>query len=152
MLVRMITGFPVKHIGMAIPIPNLTVQENWTTSCVVTGRLIAALCSHIKYRSRYHAQILSYGRAEIKRQNYYEEGKALTAAAGEIFHTDTYRLCCGQNTGVLLLSAPSMVNITELGAQECRDSVFPLYGIEHPDLPQHCDQFGVGFLILYALY
>ena len=40
---------------------------------------------------------------------------------------------------------------TELGAQEWRDSLFLIYRIDPPDLPGHCNEFGVSFFICHTL-
>ena len=40
---------------------------------------------------------------------------------------------------------------TELGAQEWRDSLFLNYRIDPPDLPGHCNEFGVSFFICHTL-
>ena len=46
---------------------------------------------------------------------------------------------------------PSTVNGTELGAQECRDSLFLRYGLEPPELPTRCDGCHAKFTISHAL-
>ena len=40
---RGVTGLPIKQAGLALPDPYQTAPENWTTSCVITGHLVAAL-------------------------------------------------------------------------------------------------------------
>ena len=40
---RTITGLPVKQAGIDLPNPTWTAGSNWTTSCVITGHLAAAL-------------------------------------------------------------------------------------------------------------
>ena len=46
---------------------------------------------------------------------------------------------------------PSTVNRTELGAQEWRDALFLMYGLEPPDLPKYCDGCEALFTISHAL-
>ena len=48
-------------------------------------------------------------------------------------------------TGSWLSVSPSIVNETELGAQEWRGSIFLCYDIELPKLPDHCDGRGTAF-------
>ena len=40
---REITRLPVKQAGLALPDPTQTAPDNWTSSCVITGHLVAAL-------------------------------------------------------------------------------------------------------------
>ena len=40
---RGVTCLPVKQAGLAQPDPTKMVPENWTKSCVITGKLVAAL-------------------------------------------------------------------------------------------------------------
>ena len=64
---------------------------------------------------------------------------------------DAQRLGCIQQTGAWLPVIPSIVNGTELGVQEWRDSLFMRYGIKPPDLMSHCYGCGVDFSIYHAL-
>ena len=45
----------------------------------------------------------------------------------------------------------STVYGTKLGAQEWRDDLFLQYGLDHPDLPTHCDGCQAKFSTSYAL-
>ena len=47
---------------------------------------------------------------------------------------------------------PSIVNGTEVGAQEWRDAAFLRYGLEPPDLPKYCDGDNAQFSICHNLY
>ena len=46
---------------------------------------------------------------------------------------------------------PSTVNGTELGVQEWSDFLSLCYGIEPPDLPEHCNGCGAEFDIFHPL-
>ena len=110
------------------------------------------LQGRVEFQSGYHAPILRDVRAEIQRRKDHEGGESLTALAGGLSQMDACCLYRRQKMGVWLLVASSSLNITDLGAQEWRDSIFLQYGIKTPDLPQHCNGCGVWFSILYALY
>ena len=43
------------------------------------------------------------------------------------------------------------MNGTEIGAQEWRDALFLLYGLDPPDLPKYCDGCNAKFTIPHAL-
>ena len=46
---------------------------------------------------------------------------------------------------------PSTVNEAVLRSQEWRDYLFLSYGVDTPDLPDHCDGCGAAFDILLAI-
>ena len=46
---------------------------------------------------------------------------------------------------------PSTVNVTELGAQEWRDTLFLRYGLDPPDFPKYYDVCDLRFSISHAL-
>ena len=55
------------------------------------------------------------------------------------------------DTGGCLTVQQSIVNGTELGAQECRYALFLRYGLYPPDLTKLCDGFNATFSIFHAL-
>ena len=50
-----------------------------------------------------------------------------------------------------MMAQRSMVNGTEMGAQEWRDALFLRYGFEPPYLLKFCDNFNAVFYIYHAL-
>ena len=56
--VRVVTGFPVKQAGIGLPNPTQTVGSNWTSSCVITGNLVAALHRTADFRLGVHALLM----------------------------------------------------------------------------------------------
>ena len=48
------TRLPVKQAGLDLPDPVQTAPENWTTSCVITGHLVAALRGQVVFRTADH--------------------------------------------------------------------------------------------------
>ena len=46
-----ITFLTVKQAGLALPDPSQTAPENWTASCVITGKLVASLRGQVKFRT-----------------------------------------------------------------------------------------------------
>ena len=64
-----ITGFTVKHVGLAIMDPTLTAQGNWTTLCMVTGHLVMDLHIRFEFWSGDHMQLLTDVRMGIQSCN-----------------------------------------------------------------------------------
>jgi hypothetical protein len=136
---RQLACLPVKQSGLAIPDPTTTADENWTTSTVVCGHLIAALRGTEEFRSVEHNHIMAEGRAAMRlRKTSTSEGKLVTILNGLV--ADRSRtIKRGQHTGAWLSALPSTVNGTELSAQEFRDAISMRYGITPSDLPAQCD-------------
>ena len=61
------------------------------------------------------------------------------------------RLRQATKTGACLTAQMSMVDGTELGAQEWRDALFLQYVLDPPELPQYCDGCYANFYICHAL-
>ena len=117
---------------MFIPNSIQTAQGNWTASCLFTGHLAASLRSRAEFRSGDHAQLLTYGRAEIQRWKSHEAGDTLAAVVGDLYPVDSCHIHRGQNKFACLSVAPNTVNWMDIGAQESRYAVFLQYGIEPP--------------------
>ena len=45
-----VTCLPVKQTGLALPDPTRMAPENFTSSCVITGHLVAALRGQVEFR------------------------------------------------------------------------------------------------------
>jgi hypothetical protein len=64
---------------------------------------------------------------------------------------DCWTILRGQDTGQWLTVPPSIVNGTELSAQEFRDSILLRYARTPADLPTHCDGCDQKFSVRHAL-
>ena len=100
---------------MAIPDLTQKAKFNWTASCVVTGHLVAALWVCVEFRSRDHAQLLTNGRKEIRRQKSQEVEEYLSANVGRLSQTEILCLRRGKKMGACFSVVLSAVNRTELG-------------------------------------
>ena len=76
-------------------------------------------------------------REEIRLQHTEEYDIALGDTRATASKTDAQLMGRIHMTGAWLSMLPSTVNGTELGAQECMDSLFLHYVIYPPDLPDH---------------
>ena len=66
-------------------------------------------------------------------------------------NTDDRQIGRIQRKGGWLYVIPSTFNRTDLGAQESRNSLFLNYGIDPPDLQDHCNSYGAEFFIFHNL-
>ena len=62
-----------------------------------------------------------------------------------------HRLRQETKTGACVTVQPSTVNGSELGAQECQDTLFMIFGIELLDHPKFCDRCNAAFSICHLL-
>ena len=108
LLVRAITGLPVKQARFSLPDPNQTVRENCTASCLITGHLVAALQGTEEFRSGNNSLLVKEEREEreyreeIQRRNAVEAETALGESRDATSKTDALRLGQIQRTGVCL--------------------------------------------------
>ena len=54
-MVKGVTLLSVKQVGLAFPYPTKKAPENWTASCVITKRLVAALRDQEEFWTVRHA-------------------------------------------------------------------------------------------------
>ena len=76
---------------------------------------------------------------------------ALTAALEGAPVLQARRMRRAAKTGAWITVLLSTVNGIELGSQEWRDAFFLSYGLDHPDLPTHCNGCEARFTISHAL-
>ena len=101
---------------IALPDLTQTAGANWTTSCVITGRLIARLRGMAKFRSGNHTLLMREGKDKIQRRHAEETETALGEARADTLNPDAQRLRRIQRTGAWLLVPPSIINGSELRA------------------------------------
>ena len=78
-----VTRLPVKQAGLALPEPSQTAPENWTASCVITGRFVAALRGQTEFRTADHSACLREGQTAVRRRGQRRAEKGLTATMEE---------------------------------------------------------------------
>ena len=52
---RGVTHLPVKQARLDLPILMLTPPQNWTSSCVITGHLVAVLTGQVEFLTADHS-------------------------------------------------------------------------------------------------
>jgi hypothetical protein len=142
----------VKKAGIAIPNPMTTAESNWTSSTVICGHLVAAICGRMEFRSADHQQIRNSEIVEMKKRQVEESSEQLSSILRSQPEGRRRTIQRGEQTGAWLLSVlPSTVNGTELSAQEFRDALLMQYGITPSDLPATCDGCEASFTLQHAL-
>ena len=65
---RGVTRLLVKQAGLALPYLTKTSPENWTASCVITGRLVAAHTGQEEFQTENHLACLREGWTEVRKR------------------------------------------------------------------------------------
>ena len=113
-----VTHLPVKQAVMALPDPKKTAPDNWTTYCVITGHLVAALRGQEEFSTAYHNSYLKEGRVGVRKRNAKQLEEALVDnLVGTLVQVER-QLRRATKTGAWLTVQTSIVNRMELGAQE----------------------------------
>ena len=129
---RVVTGLPVKKVGIALPDPTQTFGANWTASYFITGHLTAVLCGTAKSWSGDYALFMGEGRYDIRRRRADAVETELGEAWADMSMEDACRMVRITRMGAWLSVFPFTVNGMELGAQEWRYSLYLSYGINIP--------------------
>ena len=95
--------------------------------------------------------LLREGWRGIRRRHVQDKKRALENAMAAAPELDARQVIWRTKMGAWINVLPSMVNVTDIGAQEWRGSLFIHYGIDPPDLPIHCDGCNAKFSICHAL-
>ena len=152
---RWVTRLPVKQAGMALLDLTLTPPENCKASCVIIGHTIEALRVQVEFWTADQLACLQEGRTAVwkkssqKSAHRAEEALMTTIAGAPVQGTGQIQWVT--KTGAWMMVQPSMVNGTELGAQEWRYALFLKYGLEPSDFPNYCDGCNAKFSICHTL-
>ena len=113
--------------------------------------LLAALRGQEEFWTADCSACLWEGRAEVRKRRDLRKDEALEETLVGAPVQGARRLRRSTKTGSWLMVHPSMVNGTELGAQEWQYVLFLWYGLDPPDLLKHCDGCNAIFSICRAL-
>ena len=89
---RAVTGLPVNQAGIALPEPTQTTGANRTASCVITGKLVAALRGMAEFRAGDHYLLMGEVGDEISRRHAKGAETALGAARAAASKADGCRM------------------------------------------------------------
>ena len=148
---RALTCLPVKQAGLALPNPCETIKSNHDASTLICSHLIASIRGSQDFCPLTHNKVLTDGKAELadRRQadNEAKFDKLMPTFPVESRRTFTR----GKETGAWLSVTPSIINGTDLSAQEFRDVYCLRYRQKLQHLPSHCDGCNSTFTVQHAL-
>ena len=105
----------------------------------------------MELRKEDHSACLQEGRTAVLKWSAQRAEEALAATITGAPVQGAHCMRRATNNGSWLTVQPSMVNKTELGAQEWRDKLFLRYRLEPKDLPNYCDCCNAKLTICHAL-
>jgi hypothetical protein len=146
-----LTCLPVKKAGLAIANPTESAGGNYTASTVACGHLISALRGKEAFRSVTHQSIMAEAKVATRKSNLEITTAKLATILKKLPTGLSRSIARGQSTGAWLTVLPSIVNGTELSAEEFRDSLTIRYGELPSNFPQKCDGCDEPFSLQHAL-
>ena len=148
---RSLLALPVKLGGLGIPDPQDTNAGCHAASLQSTDYLQQSLLSGQDLCALRHKAEASAGQRSARRSKTKEQQAALDAILEASTPTDARRIKRSAETGAWLTSLPSLLNGTELSAEEFRDSLRLRLGITPASLPHRCDGCGDRFTLDHAM-
>ena len=89
---RAVTGLSVKQAGIVLPDPPQTAGANWMVSCVIKGKLAAALLRTAEFWLGDHELLIRKGRDETRRRHAEDAETALVAARADSSTEDALQM------------------------------------------------------------
>ena len=89
---RVVTGLPVQQDGIFLPDPPQTAISNWMVSCVIKGKLAAALLRTAEFWLGDHELLIRKGRDETRRRHAEDAETALVAARADSSTEDALQM------------------------------------------------------------
>ena len=89
---RVVTGLPIQQDGIFLPYPPQTAISNWMVSCVIKGKLAAALLRTAEFWLGDHELLIRKGRDETRRRHAEDAETALVAARADSSTEDALQM------------------------------------------------------------
>ena len=86
-------------MGLDLQNPAKTDPENWTESCVITGKPVTALRGKEEFSTADHSAYLQEGRVEVQKRSVLQTEEALAETLGGAPVQDARQLWRAKNTG-----------------------------------------------------
>jgi hypothetical protein len=148
---RRLASLLVKHASLALPNPTESAESNYDASTLACSHLVAALKGVEVFSSSNHLAVIGEVRIELQPCKDAKHDSILASIVSTLSCGNRRTILRGQETGQWLLVMPSMVNGTQLLAQEYQDALLLCYARSPADLQSHCDGCRQKFSVRHAL-
>ena len=148
---RKILYHTVKHGGLVILDPRLSVNSEYNTSKADSRELVDSLLGGTALNCVGHRACVrgtSEGARKEKKHDKMVELDIQKEISGD---QDRKQLHRATSNGSWLFSVQHLLNGTELYQEEFRDNLHLRYGLMHQDIPATCDGCGKRFPIEHAI-
>ena len=150
-LLRPLLALPVRLGGLGIPDPTTTGEHCFDSSKESTTLLQDSMVKGVPLCATEHRRAASTGRlAAQARQRQLTEGRLDVILAGAR-PMDKRRILRSAATGAWLNTLPSLLNGSDLSAEEFRDGLRLRFGMTPTSLPPRCDGCGERFTTEHAM-
>jgi hypothetical protein len=147
-----LASLPVKHASLALTNPSEESPEsNYKASTLACSHLVAALKGVKVFCSLDHLAVIHEVRIKLQPCKEVKHDWTLASIILTLSCNNRRKILRGQETGRWLLVMASVVNGTQLLAQEYRDALLLHYVRSPADLQSHCDGCGQKFSVKHAL-
>jgi hypothetical protein len=149
---RQLTCLPMKKAGIAIPNPMESAGANWRASTATCGHLVAASKRRkAEFRSATHQLIMAEEKAAMRESNSLISTEKFENVLQVLLDGLSQSIQRGQLTNAWLSGLPSIVNGTELSAEEFCDALTICYGELPSNFPHKCDGCDAHFTLQHTL-
>ena len=141
----------MKHGGLGIPDPRLSVESAYSTSKAASGELVDSLLGGSALNYVGHRASIRKARLAARCAKMHVELGDLARRKDLAGGQDSNRLHRATRNGLWLSAVPHRLNGTELSREEFQYNLCLRYGLILQDIPATCDGCGKKFLIEHAL-
>jgi hypothetical protein len=148
---RPILALPTRLGGLGIPDPTTTGEFCYAASTASTNLLQDSLVEGAHLCATEHRRDASTGRLAAKASQRRATESRLAAILEESRPMEKRRITRSATTGAWLSTRPSLLNGSDLSAEEFRDGVRLRLGLTPTSLPPRCDGCGERFTTEHAM-
>jgi hypothetical protein len=149
--IRPLLALPTRLGGLGIPDPTTTGESCFAASTASTNLLQGSLVAGDPLCATEHRRDASNGRLAAKaHQRRASEGRLAAILDGSRPMVQR-RITRSAKTGAWLSTRPSLLNGSDLSAEEFRDGVRLRFGLPPTSLPPRCDGCGERFTTEHAM-
>ena len=148
---RALLSLPVRCGGLGIPNPTTTGEDCYASSTGGTQLLKDSLIAGTPLCASTHQSVASQARRKARKQRTAAQDARFDELASTERPTVKRRMERSARTGAWLTTMPSLLNGTDLSADEFRDSLRIRYGLIPLGLPHRCDGCSDRFTVEHAM-
>jgi hypothetical protein len=148
---RSLLALPVRLGGLGILDPTTTGAANFSASSDITSLLQDSLINNAPLCANEHRRTAAIGRSAAKNRLTESNEDTLAAILNSAPPFAKRRIKRSKTTGAWLTTMPTLLNGSDLTADEFRDGVRLRLGLQPKALPPHCDGCGERFTTAHAM-